>query len=107
MEAIKAYRRPSKTERMIAQTSYDALTAALGQLKRDQVEIEIEETNGIKKIRYLKPIIIQPLCLNCHGSTEDINQNVKNVLNTRYPDDKATEYQTDDLRGAVSISKTL
>ncbi|HQF41617.1 MAG TPA: DUF3365 domain-containing protein [Ignavibacteriaceae bacterium] len=78
-----------------------------GKLDETTEYIEIEETNGIKKIRYLKPIIIQPLCLNCHGSTEDINQNVKNVLNTRYPDDKATEYQTDDLRGAVSISKTL
>ncbi|GAB1416651.1 hypothetical protein MASR2M117_20570 [Paludibacter sp.] len=45
METIKAYRRPSKAERMIAQTSYDALVTALEQLKSDQVEIEIEETN--------------------------------------------------------------
>lgn len=45
MEAIKAYRRPSKAERMIAQTSHDVLVTALEQLKSDQVEIEIEETN--------------------------------------------------------------
>lgn len=62
MEAIKAYRRPSKTERMIAQTSYDALTAALGQLKRDQVEIEIEETNDkivmpLSAMRFLEDIL--------------------------------------------------
>lgn len=62
MEAIKAYRRPSKTERMIAQTSYDALTAALGQLKSDQVEIEIEETNDkivipLSAMRFLEDIL--------------------------------------------------
>jgi len=78
-----------------------------GKLDETTEYIEIEETNGIKKIRYLKPIITQPLCLNCHGSTENINQEVKNVLNIRYPDDKATGYQINDLRGAVSISKTL
>lgn len=78
-----------------------------GKLDETTEYIEIEETNGIKKIRYLKPIIIQPLCLNCHGSSENINQEVKDVLNTRYPDDKATGYQINDLRGAVSISKTL
>jgi len=78
-----------------------------GKLDETTEYIEMEETNGIKIIRYLKPIIIQPICLNCHGSTENINQEVKNVLNTRYPDDKATGYQINDLRGAVSISKTL
>jgi len=62
MEAIKAYRRPSKTERMIAQTSYDALTAALGQLKSDQVKIEIEETNDkivmpLSAMRFLEDIL--------------------------------------------------
>ena len=62
MEAIKAYRRPSKTERMIAQTSYDALTAALWQLKSDQVEIEIEETNDkivmpLSAMRFLEDIL--------------------------------------------------
>lgn len=78
-----------------------------GKLNDTTEYIEIEETNGIKKVRYLKPIIIQPLCLNCHGDVENINQDVKNALHTRYPEDKATGYQIDDLRGAVSISKVL
>lgn len=51
--------------------------------------------------------MIQALCLNCHGSSENISTDVKNILNTKYPDDRAVGYQKDDLRGAVSIIKTL
>ncbi len=78
-----------------------------GKLNENTEFIEIEEINGIKKVRYLKPIIIQPLCLNCHGSEESMSRDVKNIINTRYPDDKAAGYNLDDLRGAVSINKTL
>ena len=59
---FRSYKRPSKAERMIAQTSYDALTAALGRLESDQVEIEIEETNDkiimpLSAMRFLEDIL--------------------------------------------------
>jgi len=62
MEAIKAYKRPSKAEQRIARTSYDALVSVLGQLKSDQVEIEIEETNDkivmpLSAMRFLEDIL--------------------------------------------------
>jgi hypothetical protein len=50
---------------------------------------------------------MQAPCLGCHGTVENIGPDVKTVLNNKYPDDKATGYQMDDLRGAVSIQKTL
>ncbi len=40
-------------------------------------------------------------------TTENISADVKQILNQKYPNDKATGYQIDDLRGAVSIQKTL
>ncbi|MDY0082033.1 MAG: DUF3365 domain-containing protein [Ignavibacteriaceae bacterium] len=78
-----------------------------GKLNENTEFIEVEEIAGIKKVRYLKPIIIQPLCLNCHGREETMRRDVKNIINTRYPYDKAAGYNLDDLRGAVSINKTL
>lgn len=44
MEAIKKIQRPSKQERRVAQASYSALVSAIGQLKTNEAEIEIEET---------------------------------------------------------------
>lgn len=78
-----------------------------GKLSETTEFTDIEEINGVKKVRFLKPIIVQAPCLGCHGTQENIGADVKNILNEKYPNDKATGYQMDDLRGAVSISKTL
>lgn len=77
------------------------------QIKPETEYVEIIEENGILKVRYMKPILVQPECLNCHGTEEQIFPQVKEVINKIYPDDKAKGYQMGDLRGAVSIQKTL
>lgn len=76
-------------------------------IKPETEYVEIIEENGVSKIRYMKPILVQPECLNCHGIEEQISPQVKEVINKIYPDDKAKGYKMGDLRGAVSIQKTL
>lgn len=68
---------------------------------------ELIEEKGVYSVRYMKPIVVQAPCLSCHGTSNHISDNVKVILNNKYPNDKATGYQLDDLRGAVSIQKTL
>lgn len=68
---------------------------------------EIVTEGDYNYLRYLKPIIIQPECLNCHGSQTDIMPDVENLIAQNYPDDKAIGYKTGDLRGAVSIKKVI
>jgi hypothetical protein len=65
------------------------------------------EEGGFKSVRYLKPIITQAPCLSCHGPAESISPEVKSIIDTNYPEDKATGYQINDLRGAVSVIKSL
>lgn len=77
------------------------------QIKQETEYVELVEENGISKVRYMKPILVQPECLSCHGKEEQISPQVKEVINKIYPDDKAKGYQMGDLRGAVSIQKTL
>ena len=69
--------------------------------------VEVIDKEGVKSVRYMKPIILQAPCLSCHGKTENIGVDVKDILNKKYPNDKATGYNVGDLRGAVSIQKTL
>jgi hypothetical protein len=57
--------------------------------------------------RYMKGVVIQPLCLTCHGSPETIADGVKAKLNELYPADKATGYSVGMLRGAISIKKPI
>lgn len=78
-----------------------------GELKETTEFFKTTEENGATSVIYLKPILVQAPCLSCHGPFEQIGPDVKQILQTKYPDDKATGYQLDDLRGAVSIKKTL
>jgi hypothetical protein len=41
------------------------------------------------------------MCLSCHGDLNTISPEVKEVLKKEYPQDRATGYKINDLRGAV------
>ena len=68
---------------------------------------EITAEGDYKYLRYLKPIVIQAECLNCHGNRENMISNVKDLIAQKYPRDKATGYNVGDLRGAVSIKTSI
>ncbi len=54
---------------------------------------------------YFKPIFVQSLCLNCHGSrNEQIRPDVWNAIRQRYPSDLAFDYKEGDLRGLWHLS---
>ncbi len=51
---------------------------------------------------YMKAIVTQPLCTNCHGN--NIAPEVQGTLKRLYPDDQATGYNAGDLRGAFIVT---
>jgi hypothetical protein len=77
------------------------------ELNSESEYAEIVEEGDFKYLRYLKPIMVQAECLNCHGSENEIIPEVKQLINREYPDDKAIGYKIGDLRGAVSLKKAL
>lgn len=76
-----------------------------GQLKPETELYEVDAKG--KTLQYLKPIVVAPLCLQCHGRASDISSMVKSQLKAKYPKDQAVGYQVGDLRGAVSIRVPL
>lgn len=69
--------------------------------------VQIVDAENLKYLRYMKPIIVQAPCLNCHGSEDFIMPEVKNLINSKYTYDRAKDYNIGDLRGAISIQKVL
>ncbi|HMO49996.1 MAG TPA: DUF3365 domain-containing protein [Kiritimatiellia bacterium] len=61
-----------------------------------------EAGHGETELRFLKPIIVDALCLACHG--RDIDPSLQAVLAERYPGDLATGYELGQLRGAFSVT---
>jgi hypothetical protein len=60
-----------------------------------------------KVYRYAKALVMQPVCVNCHGAAENLSPEVKAKLAAEYPDDKAIGYAPGMLRGILSIKKSL
>lgn len=53
------------------------------------------------RIAYAEPLVIQELCVTCHGAT--LAPEVKAEIAARYPDDRATGYAVGDLRGVAWV----
>lgn len=51
------------------------------------------------KFGVLAPIKTAELCVNCHGATETIAEGVPAALAEKYPQDQATGFAVDELRG--------
>ena len=68
---------------------------------------EVVDEGGHKYLRYMKPLVALPLCINCHGPKENISADVKTILAEKYPEDRATGFIVGDLRGAISVKILL
>jgi len=62
-------------------------------------------TEGQRLFRYLKPIMMQEMCLVCHGPS--VAQDVKSEIAKSYPDDKAIGFNLNELRGAFTLVQRI
>lgn len=66
---------------------------------------EIVDIEGRREFRYMKAISTAALCLTCHG--DPIAVPVRDRIRSQYPHDRAIGYRVGDLRGAVSLRRSL
>jgi len=63
-------------------------------------------TEGNKSVfRYMKAIPMQPPCMLCHGS--NLAPDIQSKITQLYPEDKATNFAVDDIRGAFTVKIIL
>lgn len=63
---------------------------------------EVSEPNG-RYFRYVQAVGVNPPCLTCHGARDQMARPILEMLDEKYPHDRAIGYQAGDLRGAISI----
>jgi hypothetical protein len=73
----------------------------------DMVASEVVSEGDARYYRFMKAIVVKPVCLTCHGDKDTIPAEVKVRLAAEYPMDQATGYQDGELRGAVSIKQPM
>ena len=65
--------------------------------KSDPVVVELDGGRH----GYVEPIMMQPLCLTCHG--QELQPDVAQKLAELYPEDQATGFADGDLRGVFWV----
>ncbi|MEX2526534.1 MAG: DUF3365 domain-containing protein [Gemmatimonadota bacterium] len=53
--------------------------------------------------RFYRTLRTVPMCLQCHGAEDALSPGVQEILHARYPDDRATGYETGDFRGLLRV----
>ncbi|MDF1697103.1 MAG: DUF3365 domain-containing protein [Saprospiraceae bacterium] len=71
------------------------------QLKRENMKLDSKVVSSKDGYTFYSPIIVQDMCLKCHGAKETIP--AYNKVLDLYPNDKAHGYNQGDLRGMWSI----
>jgi hypothetical protein len=96
--------RPRNPEQVAGGADLAAIESFRGTIQRGDlphpVTDELEDGSTVVRL----PITVnQPLCLQCHGSESDIAPDTRKAILAVYPDDKATGYKLNDLRGIWRI----
>ncbi len=63
----------------------------------------VQQKGGKAVFRFLKPILVEGLCLSCHGQQTEIDPALLRTIRSHYPADAATGYRAGGLRGAFSV----
>lgn len=61
------------------------------------------QTEGDVALRYYRPLVVNQLCVQCHGPMEALSPEVLGILGERYPQDRATGYLPGDFRGLIRV----
>lgn len=56
---------------------------------------------------YYQPLMINSMCLNCHGDQGKLDPDLAKVLIATYPDDQATGYKEGEFRGLIRVKISL
>jgi len=89
--------KPDETDRKILESWQSSKDEGQGIPDFEVVRLD-QET-----VRFYKPIVLQEVCLNCHGSNEKLKPELKTLLDECYPADQARDYQVGDLSGVFRV----
>lgn len=100
-----------RNQNNLADSTEQRIISLLSQIKNSNKQLSpILEKDSKGVFHYYKPIIIQGMCLSCHGKkSEQILDDTWKMIAAKYPVDSAVNYSEGDLRGIwhVSINKKL
>jgi hypothetical protein len=99
----RRYRNPADEPDDYELVRLDQLQALHDRQELPTESIQVVREGGTKSLRYMKPIVIKPPCMVCHGQVGEIDDTVLDSIHSKYPGDQAIGYKVGDLRGAFTV----
>lgn len=84
-----------------------ARRAAKGEKEESLEFAELVSEPQARFFRYARAMMVEPLCLPCHGAPEKLPEGVKAQLAIDYPHDKGVNFHVGQVYGIVSIKRGL
>jgi hypothetical protein len=81
--------------------------AALGEPAEGLEATEVVRLPAGRYLRYARAMAVEPLCLTCHGTAEEIPEVVRSQLAIDYPQDKAVDFRVGQVYGILSIRRPM
>ena len=76
--------------------------------KADGMEFhELVQEPSARYLRYMRALPMQPACMHCHGTADQVSESIRSQLAHDYPHDKALGLALGKVRGAVTFKKPL
>jgi hypothetical protein len=85
---------------------FDRLVAA-GKLPAALDKAEVVTLGDREEYHYIRAPPAQEFCLQCHGTPDRITAQVREKLQTLFPEGKAVGYRAGEIRGAITIRKPV
>lgn len=99
---VKIQRLTDKNRNPKNAISSESDATAWGKIKTDKTDFISQNKQG--DIYYYKPIMMgMPACIQCHGNRNNISEKTLELIDLKYPDDQAVDYELGDLRGMWKI----
>lgn len=73
--------------------------AKFSKSKRSEIPKDVLTKIGNHRYGYIRPIFVEPICLNCHGRS--VKQDVQEAIRETYPQDKALNFDLGEFRGLL------
>jgi hypothetical protein len=101
------YRNPQNFPDGYEQSVLDRMEVENRQKHLAKEYVDVVKEQNVRVLRYMRPLTVARVCINCHGPKETMAPEVKRMLIERYPEDRATGFQEGGLRGAISVKIVL
>lgn len=92
---------PDAWERRALEDFDHSQKAGIDPAKLERWEVVTENGQAVR--RYMRALPTQPLCIQCHGRSDQLGAGVAERLGQLYPHDRATGYSVGQIRGAMTL----